>query len=263
MSAAVPAAGAGGTTPAPWTARVVTLFPEAFPGTLGCSLIGKALRQDLWHLETVDLRAFGRGRHRQVDDTPAGGGPGMVLRADVVAAAAATAAPASGYDPATWPLICLTPRGHPFRQGQARQWSTCQGLTIVAGRFEGIDQRVIDHMAMQEISMGDFVLAGGETAAQALIEATVRLIPSVLGNQESIARESFTDGLLEYPQYTRPVAWADRAVPDVLVSGHHGRITAWRQSESEKVTRSIRPDLWAAYCRDHGRVDAGPDKSGQ
>jgi len=246
----------------PWTARVVTLMPEVFPGTLGCSLIGKALDQRLWQLETIDLRSFGRGRHRQVDDTPAGGGPGMVLRADVVADAADSAAPDTGYNPKVWPLVCLTPRGRPFDQDQAWLWSECRGITIIAGRFEGIDQRVIDQMVMQEVSMGDFVLAGGEIAAQALIEATVRLIPSVLGNQESVDRESFTGGLLEHPHYTRPIEWAGRTVPEILVSGHHRRVAAWRQKQSEEATRCTRPDLWAAYCKDQGIDDIGQNKTG-
>ncbi|MCY4259614.1 MAG: tRNA (guanosine(37)-N1)-methyltransferase TrmD [Rhodobacteraceae bacterium] len=244
---------------APWTARVVTLFPETFPGTLGCSLIGKALNDGLWQLELIDLRHFGSGKHRQVDDKPLGGGPGMILRADVVAAAAHAAAPESGYNARDWPLVCLTARGQRFNQEKARAWSACRGVTIIAGRFEGIDQRVVNHLAMEEVSLGDFILAGGEIAAKALIESVVRLIPSVLGNQKSIDRESFTAGLLEYPQYTRPVEWAGRAVPEILVSGHHRRIAAWRQQQSEETTRQNRPDLWAAYCRSQNIIDASDD----
>ena len=187
-----------------WTAKAVTLFPDAFPGTLGLSLTGKALDLGLWALETIDLRRFGEGRHRNVDDTPAGGGAGMVLRADVVGKALEAAAAGTPEDRARWPVVYLSPRGRRFDQAMARRWAQAEGMTLLCGRFEGVDQRVLDHFAVEEVSLGDFVLTGGEIAAQALIDATVRLIPRVLGNQASTEEESFSDGLLEHPQYTRP-----------------------------------------------------------
>jgi tRNA (guanine37-N1)-methyltransferase len=233
-----------------WTARVITLFPEAFPGVLDRSLTGKALEQGLWRLEAVDLRRFGDGRHRTVDDTPAGGGAGMVLRADVVDAALRAAD--SGFDRARWPLVYLSPRGRPFDQATARRLSLCDGVTLLCGRFEGVDQRVLDHHGVEEISLGDFVLTGGEIAAQALIDATVRLIPRVLGNQASTEEESFSEGLLEFPQYTRPSVWNGRAIPEVLQSGHHANIAAWRRAMAERLTKERRPDLWRAYRAKHG-----------
>ncbi len=238
--------------PDAWTARIVTLFPEAFPGVLGLSLTGKALQQGLWRLETIDLRAFGKGRHRNVDDTPAGGGAGMVLRADVVAEAleqAAQGIPAG----ADWPVICLSPRGRPFDQRMAERFSAASGLTLICGRFEGIDERVLEEYGVGEVSLGDFILTGGEIAAQALIDASVRLIPRVLGNQASTEEETFSDFLLEHPQYTRPAVWKGRAIPDVLLSGHHGAIENWRRAVAERLTKERRPDLWRAYCEKHGR----------
>lgn len=234
-----------------FTARVITLFPEAFPGTLGLSLTGKALDAGLWALEPVDLRRFGLGRHRTVDDTPAGGGAGMVLRADVVDAALAAAE--SGLSRAVWPVIYLSPRGKPFDQPMARRLSQGQGVTLLCGRFEGVDERVLDYHAIEEVSLGDFVLTGGEIAAQALLDATVRLIPRVLGNQVSTEEESFSEGLLEFPQYTKPVTWQGRTVPEVLQSGHHANIAAWRKATAERLTKERRPDLWRAYCAAHGR----------
>ncbi|MDE3122776.1 MAG: tRNA (guanosine(37)-N1)-methyltransferase TrmD [Paracoccaceae bacterium] len=242
-----------------WTARIVTLFPDAFPGTLGLSLTGKALDQGLWALETIDLRPFGEGRHRNVDDTPAGGGAGMVLRADVVAKALDQAAIGTPPDRARWPVVYLSPRGRPFTQDMARRWATTDGITLLCGRFEGVDQRVLDAYAIEEVSLGDFVLTGGEIAAQALIDATVRLIPRVLGNQMSAEEESFSDGLLEFPQYTRPPLWDGRAIPEVLLSGHHAKITDWRRDMAERLTKERRPDLWRAYCAKHGR-DPGEDQ---
>lgn len=236
-----------------WTARIITLFPEAFPGTLGLSLTGKALDQGLWALETLDLRRFGEGRHRTVDDNPAGGGAGMVLRADVVGQALAAAAVGTPPSRSDWPVVYLSPRGHPFTQGMARRWSQAKGLTLLCGRFEGVDQRVLDHFAVEEVSLGDFVLTGGEIAAQALIDATVRLIPRVLGNQLSTEEESFSDGLLEHPHYTRPTLWEGRAIPDVLLSGHHAMIADWRRHEAERLTKERRPDLWRAWCAAHNR----------
>lgn len=226
-----------------WTARVVTLFPEAFPGVLGESLTGKALREGRWQLATTDLRLHGVGKHRNVDDTPAGGGAGMVLRPDVVASALREA-------PQPGPLLYLSPRGRPFTQAMAHSLAAGPGVTLLCGRFEGVDQRVIDAFDMAEVSLGDFVLTGGELAAQAMLDATVRLLPGVLGNAESLAEESFASGLLEHPQYTRPAEWEGRSIPEVLLSGHHGKITDWRRTEAERLTQARRPDLWAALKRD-------------
>ena len=227
-----------------WTARIITLFPEAFPGVLGESLTGKALKDGKWQIETTDLRQFGEGKHRNVDDTPAGGGAGMVLRPDVLGRAIdQTLRGARG----NLPLVYLSPRGRRFDQKMARAWSECDGVTLLCGRFEGVDQRVLDHYNIQEVSLGDFVLTGGEIAAQAMIDATVRLLPSVLGNAESIEDESHSGGLLEHPQYTRPADWMGHPIPEVLMSGHHGRIAEWRQAMSEELTRQRRPDMWAAY----------------
>ncbi|MEZ5777813.1 MAG: tRNA (guanosine(37)-N1)-methyltransferase TrmD [Paracoccaceae bacterium] len=231
----------------PWRAKVVTLFPEAFPGTLGLSLIGKALQEGLWALETIDLRPFGIGRHRNVDDNPAGGGAGMVLRADVVAKALDEAAIGTPKDRARWPIVYLSPRGKPFDQAIARRWAGAEGITMLCGRFEGVDQRVLDHYAVEEVSLGDFVLTGGEIVAQAMIDAVVRLLPGVLGNASSTEEESHSHGLLEYPQYTRPATWEGREIPPVLMSGHHGEIEKWRRAEAESLTRERRPDLWALH----------------
>lgn len=230
-----------------WCARIVTLFPEAFPGILGLSLTGKALDMGLWALETVDLRPFGEGRHRNVDDTPAGGGAGMVLRADVVDRALSAASVGAGTDRARWPVVYLSPRGRPFDQATAHRWAAAEGMTLLCGRFEGVDQRVLDHWQIEEVSLGDFVLTGGEIAAQAMIDATVRLIPGVLGNHASTEEESFSDGLLEHPQYTRPQLWEGREIPPVLTSGNHGEIARWRRAESERLTQQRRPDLWQRH----------------
>jgi len=240
-----------------WTARVITLFPEVFPGILGASLTGKALAEGLWQLDCIDLRGFGVGRHRNVDDTPVGGGAGMVLRPDVLAAALARAAIGTPPDRAQWPVIALSPRGRPFRQDMAQALSRAQGVTLICGRFEGIDQRVIDAFGIEEVSIGDFVLTGGEIAATALIDATVRLIPRVLGNHASVEEETFSSGLLEHPQYTKPVDWDGRPVPDILLSGHHAHIASWRQAQAERLTKERRPDLWRAYCAQHGRDPDG------
>jgi len=239
-----------------WTARVITLFPEAFPGVLGLSLTGRALEAGLWALETIDLRRFGEGRHRNVDDTPAGGGAGMVLRADVLGRAIDEAQAG-----ARWPLIALSPRGRPFTQAMARRLAAGPGATLICGRFEGIDERVIEHYRIEEVSLGDFVLTGGEIAAMALIDATVRLIPRVLGNQASVEEESFARGLLEHPQYTKPAVWKGHAIPDILLSGHHGRIASWRQAEAERLTQERRPDLWRAY-RDRPGAPRDTDPGG-
>lgn len=227
-----------------FTAKIITLFPEAFPGTLGLSLTGKALDFGLWQLETIDLRTFGEGKHRNVDDTPAGGGAGMVLRADVVDAALRHARIGTPVDRTRWPVIYLSPRGAPFTQATARRLAQADGLTLLCGRFEGVDQRVLDHHQVEEISLGDFVLTGGEIAAQAILDATVRLIPGVLGNAASTEEESFSDGLLEHPQYTRPAVWEGQEIPAVLQSGNHAEIAKWRRAQAEDLTLSRRPDLW-------------------
>lgn len=231
-----------------WKAKVLTLFPSAFPGVLGESLTGKALQEGLWQLEAIDLRQFGLTKHRNVDDTPAGGGAGMVLRPDVLGKAidhamANTSAPRGG----NWPLIYLSPRGKRMDQAMMQNLARCDGMTLLCGRFEGVDERVLEHYNVQEVSLGDFVMTGGELAAQALIDATVRLIPGVLGNQASTEEESFSSGLLEHPQYTRPAEWQGRKIPDVLMSGHHAKIAEWRQQMSEEITKARRPDLWQAY----------------
>ncbi|MEO0467790.1 MAG: tRNA (guanosine(37)-N1)-methyltransferase TrmD [Pseudomonadota bacterium] len=229
-----------------WDAQVITLFPDAFPGVLGESLTGKALKDGLWTLNTTDLRRFGIGKHRNVDDTPAGGGAGMVLRADVMGQAieAATAGASENR-----PILYLSPRGAPFTQAMARDLAAGPGVTLICGRFEGLDERVIDHLNISQVSLGDFVLTGGEIAAQALIDATVRLLPGVLGNAASTEEESFSSGLLEHPQYTRPAEWQGRKIPDVLLSGNHGAIAKWRRGQSEALTKHRRPDLWAAWQR--------------
>jgi tRNA (guanine37-N1)-methyltransferase len=231
----------------PWTARVLTLFPEMFPGPLGHSLLGRALAGGLWRLEPLDIRDATTDRHRTVDDSPAGGGPGMVMRADVVAAALDAAA-------AGWPVIALSPRGAPFTQARARTLAAGAGVTLLCGRFEGIDERVLEARAVEEVSLGDFVLTGGELAAMALIDATVRLIPRVLGNAESTEEESFSSGLLEFPHYTRPTEWEGLRIPEVLLSGHHGRIAEWRRAQAERLTKERRPDLWRAYLAQAGRA---------
>ncbi|MDQ7018616.1 MAG: tRNA (guanosine(37)-N1)-methyltransferase TrmD [Robiginitomaculum sp.] len=222
---------------APFTATVLTLYPDAFPGVLGASLIGRALTQKKWQLETLDIRSFSHHKHASVDDTPAGGGPGMVLRPDVAAAAM------DAVDLKGRPLIYLSPRGKPLTQAMVREYAAGPGLVLFCGRFEGLDQRVIEAREMVEISVGDFVLAGGEVAAQAMIEACVRLLPGVLGAAESTDEESFEGGLLEYPHYTRPRIWEGRETPPVLLSGDHGAVAKWRRDEAIKITRARRPDL--------------------
>ena len=233
-----------------WTAQVITLLPQAFPGILGESLTGKALAEGLWALRAIDLRQFGEGRHRNVDDTPAGGGAGMVLRPDVVGRALDEAAEGAR---GVWPVLYLSPRGARLDQAMAQRLAQADGVTLLCGRFEGVDQRVLEQYDIQEVSLGDFVLTGGEIAAMALIDATVRLIPRILGNQASTEEESFSDFLLEYPQYTRPAVWKDRAIPETLLSGHHAKITDWRRQMAERLTKERRPDLWRAYCAKHGR----------
>jgi tRNA (guanine37-N1)-methyltransferase len=228
-----------------WRATVLTLFPEMFPGPLGVSLAGKALASGLWALEARDIRASATDRHRSVDDTPAGGGPGMVLRADVLAAAIDTADMAPDR-PKDRPRLLMSPRGRPLTQPEVVELAAGPGPLIVCGRFEGIDQRVIEARRLEEVSLGDYVLSGGEIAALALIDACVRLLPGVMGKLASGADESFSDGLLEYPQYTRPQEFEGRPIPEILNSGDHARVAAWRQAEAEVLTRARRPDLWAA-----------------
>lgn len=230
-----------------WTAKIVTLFPEVFPGVLGASLTGKALQQGLWALETLDLRTFGTGKHRQVDDTPTGGGAGLVMKPDVIARALSVAGAGVLDDPVRWPRVYLSPRGRPFDQRMAERFAGAEGMTLLCGRFEGVDERVIDAFALEEVSIGDYVLTGGEIAAQAVLDATVRLIPGVLGNAASTEDESFAAGLLEHPQFTKPAVWQGRPTPDVLLSGNHAEIAKWRQAEAERLTRARRPDLWALY----------------
>jgi tRNA (guanine37-N1)-methyltransferase len=220
-----------------WRATVLTIFPEMLPGPLAYSLAGKALRAGLWRLETVDIREFARDKHRSVDDAPFGGGPGMVMRPDVLDAAI------DGCR-GVGPVVLLSPRGQRVDQQRVRALAAGPGVMLICGRFEGVDERVLEARAIEELSLGDFVLSGGEPAAIALIDACVRLLPGVVGDAQALAEESFADGLLEYPQYTRPQLWQGRAVPQVLVSGDHGRIRAWRQAEAERLTRERRPDLW-------------------
>ncbi len=239
-----------------WKVVVITLFPQAFPGVLGESLTGKALQEGLWQLKTINLRDFGEGRHKNVDDTPAGGGAGMVLRPDVVARAVKEAQ-AEARRPV--PIIYLSPRGKPLTQAMARTLAQGPGAILLCGRFEGVDERAIAKFDMQEVSIGDYVLTGGELAAQVLIDAAVRLIPRVLGNQASVEAESFTHGLLEHPQYTKPAVWEGREIPEVLLSGHHANIASWRQAMAERLTKERRPDLWRAWCAAHN-VDPGEDR---
>ena len=218
-------------------ASIITLFPEAFPGVLGVSLIGKALRDGLWSLETTQLREFGQGTHKNVDDTPAGGGAGMVLRADVAAAAI------DSIEHDNRPVIYLSPRGKQLSQKMVQEWAAGPGVILFCGRFEGLDERVIEARGMQEIAVGEAVLAGGEAAAMVLLEACVRLIPGVLGNETSTVEESFSgDGLLEHGQYTRPREWEGRTIPDVLTSGDHAKVEAWRKAKRERITRARRED---------------------
>ncbi len=231
-----------------WSAHILTIFPEMFPGPLGHSLAGRALADGLWDLQTVDIRDFAPDRHRTVDDAPFGGGPGMVMRADVLDAALESVEAKPG------PVIYLTPRGRPFDQDRAAELASGPGLTLLCGRFEGIDERIIEARGFEEISVGDFVLSGGEPAAMTLIDACVRLLPGVIGDEESLVEESFAKGLLEYPQYTRPANWQGRAVPDVLLSGHHEKIRAWRLAQAERITRERRPDLWDRYVARNKQV---------
>jgi len=231
-----------------WQATVLTLFPDIFPGPLNVSLIGKARTNGVWSLEVRDIREHGIGKHRSVDDTPAGGGPGMVMRADVAAAAI----DAARADAPARPVLYLSPRGIPLTQAGVRQLAAAPGSILLCGRFEGLDERVLDARGVQEVSLGDFILAGGEIAAMALIEAVVRLLPGVLGAEASPAEESFEQGLLEYPQFTRPQSFEGCEIPPVLTSGNHAEILRWRREQAEALTRQRRPDLWALYEKRRG-----------
>ena len=225
-----------------FTATVLTMAPEAFPGPLGASLIGTAWReQGLWALETVDIRGFSRDKRGFLDDTPAGGGPGQVLRADVIAAAL------DSVERSGRPLLYMSARGRPLTQAMVRQWAAGPGLIVLCGRFEGVDQRVLEARGFEEVAVGDAVLAGGEAAAMVTIEACVRLVPGVLGQAASLDSESFENGLLEHPHYTRPRSFEGLDIPEVLLGGHHGDIAKWRQAQSKTTTREMRPDLWSAY----------------
>jgi tRNA (guanine37-N1)-methyltransferase len=230
-----------------WRATVLTIFPEMLPGPLAHSLAGKALKAGLWQLETVDIRGFARDKHRSVDDAPFGGGPGMVMRPDVLDAAVAGLGEVR-------PLLLMSPRGSRLDQQRVRELAEGSGVALICGRFEGVDERVLEARGIEEVSLGDFVLSGGEPAAIALIDACVRLLPGVVGCAETLAEESFAEGLLEHPQYTRPQLWQGRAVPEVLLSGDHRRIRAWRRAEAERLTRERRPDLWERYLAAHARA---------
>jgi tRNA (guanine37-N1)-methyltransferase len=223
-----------------WRASVLTIFPDMFPGPLGASLAGKALANGAWSLDVVDIRGFAADKHRTVDDTPAGGGPGMVMKADVLG----RAIDATATD--TRPRLLMSPRGAPLTQARVETLIREQGTILICGRFEGVDERVIAARGLEEVSVGDYVLSGGEIAAMALIDACVRLLPGVMGAADSGIEESFTEGLLEYPHYTRPQLWEGLPIPEVLTSGDHGKIAAWRRTEAERLTRERRPDLWAA-----------------
>jgi tRNA (guanine37-N1)-methyltransferase len=230
-----------------WRASVLTLFPAMFPGPLGHSLAGKALETGVWSLGVSNIREFAGDRHRTVDDTPFGGGAGMVLRADIVDAAVASVDDGR-------PLVCLTPRGRRFTQADARRFAAGPGVVLLCGRYEGLDQRVVEARAMEEISIGDYVLSGGELAALVLLDSVVRLLPGVMGAAESAVDESFSAGLLEYPHYTRPAEWQGRRVPEVLLSGNHGAVAAWRLAESQRITRERRPDLCVAATDESKRT---------
>jgi tRNA (guanine37-N1)-methyltransferase len=224
-----------------WRASVLTIFPDMFPGPLGASLAGKAREKGIWSLDPVDLRDYATDKHRTVDDTPAGGGPGMVMKPDVIARAIDAVAADSR------PRLLMSPRGAPLTQARVAALAQGPGVVLLCGRFEGVDERVIAGRSLEEVSIGDYVLAGGELAAMVLVDACVRLLPGVMGRESSLAEESFADGLLEYPQYTRPQVWEDRAIPDVLVGGDHGKVAAWRREAAERLTQARRADLWAAH----------------
>jgi tRNA (guanine37-N1)-methyltransferase len=242
-----------------WRATVLTIFPDMFPGPLGLSLAGKALATGVWALEAIDIRGYATDKHRSVDDTPAGGGPGMVMRADVLARAVDAVAPAGDARP----RLAMSPRGVPLTQERVAALAAGPGAVILCGRFEGVDERLIEGRGFEEVSIGDYVLSGGEVAAFVLLDACVRLLPSVMGKEASGEEESFAQGLLEYPQYTRPQLWEGRPIPDVLSSGDHAKVAAWRRTQAERLTRARRPDLWTAHLARSGASetpDAAPKK---
>jgi tRNA (guanine37-N1)-methyltransferase len=226
-----------------WRATVLTIFPDMFPGPLAFSLAGKALAIGVWTLDAVDIRGYATDKHRSVDDTPAGGGPGMVMRADVLARAVDAVAPAGDVRP----RLAMSPRGVPLTQERVAALAAGPGAVILCGRFEGVDERLIEGRGFEEVSIGDYVLSGGEVAAFVLLDACVRLLPGVMGKEASGEEESFAQGLLEYPQYTRPQLWEDRPIPEVLTGGDHAKVAAWRRAQAERLTRARRPDLWAAH----------------
>ena len=236
-------------------AVVLTLFPELFPGPLGASLLGKALEEGRWVLETIDFRDFARNKHRSVDDTPAGGGPGLVMRADIAASAIDSACAHQFPGNESPPVLYLSPRGRPFTQKWAAELAAGPGVILLCGRFEGLDQRAIEARGVEEICVGDAVYTGGEIPAMAVLDATVRLLPGVIGAPESLVEESFAAGLLEHPHYTRPRLWEDRAIPEVLLSGDHAKIAAWRLEQSQALTKERRPDLWKAYSEGHALAE--------
>jgi tRNA (guanine37-N1)-methyltransferase len=240
-----------------WRASVLTIFPDMFPGPLGASLAGKALAAEIWSLEALDIRAQAQDKHRSVDDTPAGGGPGMVMRADVLARAIDAASPAGDARP----RLLMSPRGAPLTQARVQAFAKGPGAVIVCGRFEGVDERVIAARGIEEMSVGDYVLSGGEIAAFVLLDACVRLLPGVMGKEASAAEESFAAGLLEYPHYTRPQEFEGRPIPEVLTSGDHAKVAAWRRAEAERLTRERRPDLWAVFLA-RSKGPAGPGAKG-
>ncbi|WND01830.1 tRNA (guanosine(37)-N1)-methyltransferase TrmD [Temperatibacter marinus] len=228
-------------------ANILTIFPDMFPGYLGMSLAGKGLKNGLWRLKTLDIRDFSDNKHRNVDDTPAGGGPGMVMRADILAQAIDASVKDLGSEK---PIVYMSPRGKHFNQKMAEEWLHAGGVSVLCGRFEGVDERVLEARNIQEVSLGDFILSGGEPAAMAMLDSVIRMIPGVMGKQETLDEESFAAGLLEYPQYTRPSVWEGREIPEVLTSGNHKKVAEWRLEQSEKITRLRRPDLWSTYERD-------------
>jgi tRNA (guanine37-N1)-methyltransferase len=238
-----------------WRASVLTIFPDMFPGPLGASLAGRARQNGIWALDAVDLRDHATDKHRSVDDTPAGGGPGMVMRADVIARAIDAVATDDR------PRLLMSPRGVPLTQRKAAALAAGPGVVLLCGRFEGVDERVIAARGLEEMSVGDYVLSGGELAAMVLIDACVRLLPGVMGKEGSLAEESFADGLLEYPQYTRPQVWEGRAIPEVLVSGDHAKVAAWRRAEAEKLTKARRTDLWAAHAVREGSPNSAKSEA--
>ena len=242
-----------------WRASILTIFPEMFPGPLGASLAGKALAAGLWMLEAIDIRAHATDKHRSVDDTPAGGGPGMVMRPDVLARAVDAAAPAG--DPR--PRLVMSPRGVPLTQARVAALANGSGAVILCGRFEGIDERLIEGRGFEEVSIGDYVLSGGEIAAFVLLDACVRLLPGVMGKDASGLEESFSQGLLEYPQYTRPQVWEGRSIPSILTGGDHAKVAAWRRAEAERLTRVRRPDLWAAHLAGAGKSKKPSQRPGK